>query len=579
MSLNTDIAELFKTTAVILEIKGESNFRVNANLKVAEVLQTLVEDISTLNDLTSLPGVGKSSATKIQEYIKTGHIKEYEELLESIPTGLLDLLKIQGLGPKTVKRFWEEANITDMQSLKKAIEDGTLLKLPRMGAKTVDNIKDSLNFLNTTANRTKIGVALPIAKKCISILEQLENVINIQYAGSLRRGQETIGDIDILVSGTEPVKIADCFCQMPDVTKVLAKGETKCSVRVKDGIQVDLRIVDEIHYGAALAYFTGSKNHNITLRERAIKMGMRLNEYGLFKADEKGDNLESDFKNKKPIVSTTEELIYKKLNLEWIPPEIRENQNECDVKIPKLIQDSDIVCDLHCHTTASDGYMTIQQLADEAKKRGYHTVAITDHSQSSAQANGLSPERLEKHIEAIRTANDEMPGINLLAGSEVDIMPDGSLDYDDALLQQLDIVVASPHSSLNQSKEDATTRLIKAISHPLVHIIGHPTGRIIQKRKGLEPDMIELFNAAIEYDTVLEINANFFRIDLRDTHIYSAAKRGVRFAINTDAHHFEDFDQLQYGILAAKRGWLTSSQCINCMSSNELNSWLRKKRC
>jgi DNA polymerase (family 10) len=349
---------------------------------------------------------------------------------------------------------------------------------------------------------------------------------------------------------------------MSNLDKVLAQGDTKCSVRLDIGLQVDLRVVDENEFGAAYLYFTGSKEHNVVLRERAIKQDKKLNEYGLSPSN----------------ISETEEVIYADLGMPWIPPEIREDRGEfsCE-KTPLLITREDIRCDLHCHTTASDGHMSIEELATIALHRGYHTIAVTDHSQSQGQANGLKPDRLRKHIDLIRETNENISGVTILAGSEVDILPDGSLDYEDELLEMLDIVVASPHAALQQSPEDATKRLVAAIEHPLVQIIGHPTGRIINKRKGLEPDIPSLVAAAIEHNTALELNANSYRLDLKDTHVRAACEGGALIAINTDSHRPEDFDQLQFGILTARRGWAMPSNCINCLEHDELQTWLRLK--
>lgn len=562
MSTNTELAKMFHTMATVLEIMGENAFKVNANSKVARALEDLVEDVATIEDVTTIPGVGKSSAKKIAQYIESGEMFEYQQLIASIPHGLLDVMNVQGLGPKTVRRLWQEADVTDIPSLREAIENGRLASLPRMGKKTIENITQSLDFLATNANRTRLGVVLPIAENLIAQLKVLKGVTNMRYAGSLRRGKETIGDIDILASTDEPKLLTDTFCAMSDVEKILAQGDTKCSVRLDVGLQVDMRVVDVVKFGAALLYFTGSKEHNIVLRERAIKQDKKLNEYGLDPSN----------------LSETEEVIYADLGMPWIPPEVREDHGEfaCN-ETPMFITSKDILCDLHCHTTASDGHMSIEELATIAIARGFHTIAVTDHSQSQGQANGLKPDRLRTHIDLIREKNETISGVTILAGSEVDILPDGTLDYDDELLAMLDIVVASPHAALQQSPEDATKRLLAAIEHPLVHIIGHPTGRIINKRKGLEPDIPTLVAAAVECDTALELNANSYRLDLKDTHVRAACEGGAVIAINTDAHRPEDFDQLQYGILTARRGWAEPKNCINCLEHDELQTWLLRK--
>ena len=559
MSNNTDLANIFHTMATILEIKGESGFKVNANTKVARTLEDLVEDIATVKDLTTITGIGKSSATKIQHFLKDGTIPEFEILRDSIPSGLLDVLRVQGLGPKKVRQLWQEANVIDIASLRTAIDEGRLDNLPRMGKKTIENITSALAFIETSGNRTRLGIAMPIAERIIQTLCELSGITNITYAGSLRRGKETIGDIDILASTEEPEMLVDAFCTLEGVAIIQSKGDTKCSVRFDSGMQIDLRIVEKDTFGAALLYFTGSKGHNIILRERAMKQQKKLNEYGL-----EPEN-----------ITGTEVAIYEALGLPFIPPEIREDRGEllCN-STPNLITEKDIRCDLHCHTTASDGHMSIEELAMHAIARGYHTIAVTDHSQSQAQANGLKSDRLREHINAIHDANNLIQKITILAGSEVDILPDGTLDYDDALLAMLDIVVASPHSALTQSSADATDRLLAAIEHPLVHIIGHPTGRIINKRKGLEPDIPSLVAAAAQHNTALEINANSYRLDLRDIHVKAAVEAGAMLSINTDSHRPDDFEQLRYGVLTGRRGWLTPENCINCLDHDDLQTWL-----
>ncbi len=559
MSTNTDLATIFHTMATILEIKGESGFKVNANTKVARALEDLVEDVASVSDLTSIQGVGKSSATKIQRYLQEGKMVEFEELRNSIPSGLLDVMRVQGLGPKKVRQLWREAEVVDIATLRKAIDEGKLDNLPRMGKKTIENISQALAFVEASGDRVRLTEAMRIAERITQTLGAIQGVTDIAFAGSLRRGKETIGDIDVLASTDNLELLTETFCSMDDVAMVQAKGETKCSVRLATGMQVDLRIVDKGKFGAAMLYFTGSKEHNIILRERAIKQGKKLNEYGVEPAN----------------ISDTEEAIYRNLDLPFIPPEIREDRGELSCnKTPNLICVQDIRCDLHCHTTASDGHMSIEELAIQAISRGYHTIAVTDHSQSQTQANGLKPDRLRLHLSAIRAVNESMSEITILAGSEVDILPDGSLDYDDDLLAMLDIVVASPHAALSQSPEDATKRLLAAIEHPLVQIIGHPTGRIINKRKGLEPDIPTLVAAALQHKTALEINANSYRLDLRDIHVKAAVEAGAMLSINTDSHRPDDFEQLRYGVLTGRRGWLTPENCINCLDHDDLQTWL-----
>ncbi|MCK4871436.1 MAG: DNA polymerase/3'-5' exonuclease PolX [Phycisphaerales bacterium] len=590
MSTNRQLAEVFTQMALALELTGANAFRVNAHNRAARVCADLTDDLAQLVEregddaaqvLSAIDGIGKATASKIIEFVRTGEVKEHGRLMNEVPAGLFDVLAVPGLGPKTVKLMWDELGIVDLQGVKNAIEDDSILTLPRMGAKTVANITDAITFMETAGDRTRIGIALPLAEALVETMSQVKGVKRIQYAGSLRRGTETIGDIDLLITSADPLRAAEAFRTLPGVNKVLASGETKSSVRMSlpDGgaIQVDLRIVEQPAYEAALMYFTGSKQHNIRMRQRAIDRGLRLNEYGLF--PEPPDPDAPPQKQNVTPVALTEQAIYEALDLPWIPPELREESVKLDgFDAAALIDLGDITSDLHTHTTASDGSMSIDQLADLAVAHGYHTVAVTDHSVSQPIANGLSADRLREHIQAIRTANERRSDITILAGSEVDILADGRLDYDDDLLAELDIVIASPHSALRQEPKAATSRLLRAITHPLVHIIGHPTGRYIGKRPGLSPDMPTLFAAAAEHDTALEVNAHWSRLDLRDTHIRAAAAAGSKLSINTDAHHADGMDVIRYGILAARRAGLDRDACINTWSAEALRTWLTRKR-
>jgi len=582
MSTNSEVAQIFHEIAQVLEVTGANRFRVISYENAARVLRDLTTDVATLADdkkkLIAIDGIGDGTAKKIIEYVETGNVAEHQNLLKDFPRGLFDVLRISGLGPKTVKLLWEQAGVTDLDSLREAIDSGKLEGLPRMGAKTVENIRESIAFMQKASQRMRLGTALPIAEAIVERLSKVKGVSKLQYAGSLRRGSETIGDIDILASAKSPAALAKAFRAMPGVEKILGAGETKTSIRLDAGVQVDLRIVPDESFGAALMYFTGSKAHNIEMRERAIKKGLRLNEYGLFKADDLDDEEAPQKRGVKPVASKTEQEVYKALGVPWVPPEVRENAGEFGKTFDNLITIDDITSELHAHTKASDGHLTIDELAEEAKRRGFHTIAVTDHSTSSVQANGLDETKLRAHIKAIREARMRIKGIEILIGSEVDILNDGRLDYEDDLLAELDIVVASPHAVLAQDPKKATARLLKAIEHPLVHIIGHPTGRVIGKRDGLAPAMDDLIAAAVEHNTALEINANSMRLDLRDTHVRAAVEAGALLAINTDAHSVADFDQLRYGILTARRGWLTPMQCINTWTKTKLAKWLKSKR-
>ncbi len=590
MAFNQTASNIFAQIAQMLELTGSDRFRVNAASKASRELKAQTTDLEPLakaedvKALTALEGIGKGTATKLIELAQTGSISEHKELSEQVPQGLMEVLSIPGLGPKTVKLMWDDLKIESINDLKNEIAKGSVAELPRMGAKTIENIIAAIEFMESSGDRLHLGLALPVAQSIVEHMLEVKGTKKAQYAGSLRRGEETIGDIDILIVTDDPDDAREAFTTMPAVTRVLANGDTKSSVRYelssaserfKDlstpaEIQIDLRIVPAESWGAALAYFTGSKDHNVALRKLAIKQGMTLNEYGLFRNnDDRND----------PIACETEEGIYLALGIASVPPTLRQDRGEIQTdELPHLIELSDIKADLHTHTTDSDGKLSLKESATIAKSRGFHTLAITDHSQSSAIANGLKPDRLKKQIKAVHKFNESFDGLTVIAGSEVDILVDGSLDYDDDLLNALDIVVASPHAGLRAKPKQATKRLLKAIEHPSVHIIGHPTGRLIQRRAGLEPDINELIAAAIEHDVALEINAHWMRLDLRDTHVRAAVEAGCKIAINCDVHHASDYDNLIFGVLTGQRGWLTPDLCVNTWDHDKLHTWLQSKR-
>jgi DNA polymerase (family X) len=597
MSYQKHASTLFHTMSQMLELLGGDRFRVNAHAKASRILKDTTADIEMLakagdlKALTAIEGIGKGTAGKLVELAQTGTIEEYEELSEKVPEGVMAVLGIQGLGPKTVKLMWGQKGVESVDDLKGIIADGSILDLPRMGAKTVENILSSIAFLESSGGRLPIGVAQCVADRFVAMLESVPGTTKVAFAGSLRRGKESIGDVDILIATDDPQAAREAFTTSDGVMQVLAKGETKCSIRTAIGdsasrwgseegsaVQVDLRVVDEACWGSALLYFTGSKEHGVRLRERAISMGMTLNEYGLFE-DDGSDASPPQTRGVEPIACASEEAIYLALGMPFIPPTMREDRGEMKLTEPiRVIEVGDIKAELHSHTIASDGKMTIEESAAIAKARGFHTLAITDHSQSSAVAGGLKPDRLRKHIKAVREANGRIEGITLLPGSEVDILVDGTLDYDDDLLHALDVVVASPHAGLRAKPKQATKRLLKAIAHPCVHIIGHPTGRLIERREGLSPEMNEIIAAAIEHDVALEINSHWMRLDLRDTHVRAAVEAGALISINCDDHQPGDYDNIRFGVLTGQRGWLTAEQCINTWDAGKLHGWLKSKR-
>ena len=583
MSRNQDIAELFNRAADVMALLEENSFRVLGTRKVARIIEDLPEDVKTLQDqnrLEQTPGIGKSTVDKISEFLRTGHISEFEELAGRVPAGVLEMLAISSVGVKTAHQLWKEAGITSVAELKKHLVEGTMPKLKGFGEKKQLKIRQNMEFMEEAGKRIGIGWALPLAEAYCDTVAKVTGVSQVQYCGSLRRGKETIGDIDILVcSEAEAVPaITAAILAHEQTQQTVGAGETKISIRTRAGLQVDFRIVAAQHWGAALQYFTGSKEHNVRLRELAIKRGLKLNEWGLFR-------------DQQSVAGENEPGIYTALELAWLPPEMREDRGEIELAglmykrlrgesikvtdsrleylardIPALwpvLQLSDMRGDLHSHTTASDGHCSIDDMIAEAKRRGYEYFAITDHSKSQVQANGLRVDRLMEHIKAIHAAAAKVKGITILAGSEVDILADGSLDYPDEVLQQLDWVVASPHSALSQESEAATARLIRAAANPLVDVIGHPTGRLVGGRRGLEPDMKAVIMAAARSGVALEINSHDLRLDLRDIHARMAVEAAVPLCINTDAHQREDMDKMIYGILTARRAWAQPGNVIN----------------
>ncbi|MFM8785344.1 MAG: PHP domain-containing protein, partial [Phycisphaerales bacterium] len=484
-----------------------------------------------------IPGIGDSSAQKIEEWARTGKVLEHDELLATIPAGVPGLLQVPGLGPKRVRTLWQEGGVDSVDTLRRKLADGSLGGLPGMGPKTLKAIEDALRFMEGTRGRIRLGEAMPVALAFCELLRAVPGAAQVSHAGSLRRGRETIGDIDLLASGTDHAALHAALRGAPGVSQVIASGDTKTSVRTDRGLQVDLRTVDDDRFGAALLYFTGSKEHNVRLRALAQRMGMRLNEYGLFR-ESAGAEGTPQSRGEAPVAARTEEAVYEALGLWWIPPELREDHGELHARPPAdLVRVEDIRAELHCHTTASDGTLEIDGVVREAVRRGFHTIAITDHSRGQAQANGLTVERLRAHAAAVRAGHlAHAKRIAVLAGSEVDILANGTLDYPDDVLAELDFVVASPHSALRAEPAAATERLLMAIRHPLVHVIGHPTGRIVGAREGLSPDIALLAREAAARRVALEVNANTMRLAAAVV----GDGDGVEAAADGLAHHAVD---------------------------------------
>ena len=592
---NQEIAQAFERAADILALLDENTFRVLALRKVGRAVDemaTPIEQLAAEGGLEAVPGIGKSSAERIREYLRGGRIAEFDDIAAQVPAGVLAIMKIPTVGPKTAALLWKEGGITTVEALLKEIDLGeksALLKIKGLGAKKLSKMKENLAHLAASSGRIRIGEALLIALELSELLRGLPGVQAVQYCGSLRRGKETIGDIDIAVAApvVQGPAIARAVTAHPMCGSVIVSGETKTSFRTSAGVQVDVRVVPPESFGAAVQYFTGSKEHNVKLRELAIKKGLKVNEWGVFKTV--GGKEEK-------IAGETEEGVYNALGLAWIPPEMREDHGEIDWAAERAATEkrptpeakrkddfvtlADIRGDLHMHTTASDGTCSIEEMVAEAKRRGYQYIAITDHSKSQIQANGLKADRLLEHIKAIHAVAQEAAksGMLVLAGTEVDILADGSLDYEDDLLAQLDWVIASPHSALTQETEPATQRLVKAAANPYVCVLGHPTGRLIPRRRGLEPDMAKVIFAAARHGVALELNAHYFRLDLRDIHARMAVEAKVPLCINTDAHVLADFDMMKYGILTARRAWATPADVLNAWPVEKFKKWLKERK-
>ncbi len=566
---NREIADLFDEIADVLEFKGEVRFRVNAYRRASRVLQDLREDIVVLwkeDRLTEVPGIGEGMAEKIAEYLSTGRIKRHEELAREVPSNLVDLLHIQGLGPKTLALANKKLGVDTLEDLKGVIEDGSLEALPGMGEKKVDNIKKGMQLFLASKERISLGVALPIAERIIEELKKAAKVKRVSMAGSLRRYRETIGDIDILCEGRDGAAIIKKFTELPSAARVLAAGDTKGSIIVEGGTQVDLRVVEPGSYGAALQYFTGSKAHNIRVREIAKKKGLKVSEYGVFRGEEK-------------IGGAEEKDIYEAIGLPVMPPEIREDRGEIEAalkeRLPVLVTREDLKGDFHVHSVYSDGVAPISDIAEKAKSMGYKFVAICDHSKSAKYAGGMVESVLLKQLREIKKVNSGLKGFRVLAGIEVDIKADGTLDFSDEILAQLDVVVASVHSGF---KQRVTERIVAAMRNPHVDIIGHPTGRLISRREGYELDLDKVLLAAKETGTALEINAYYDRIDLSDLNCRKARDLGIKLAIGTDAHHVEQLEFVKFGLGAARRGWLEKKDVLNTLPPSQLLARFKKKK-
>ncbi|HMB83575.1 MAG TPA: DNA polymerase/3'-5' exonuclease PolX [Terriglobales bacterium] len=569
---NKAIAGILYETADLLEIDGQDSFRVRSYRNAAQAIEALPQQVADLiqepKKLLEVPGIGKGMLANLQMLFKDGSIEAHAELLKKYRPSMLELLKIQGLGPKTIALIWSAYQVSDLEGVEKLAREGKIRTLPRMGEKHEQKLLKAIEDYRRIAGRFLLDTAEELAEKLVEHLLAVPGVEKVSPAGSLRRGRETVGDLDVLVTGkactkAEPrQKIIEHLLRFPGLMDIIAQGENKVSFRHRNGMQVDVRLLPPESFGAAMQYFTGSKAHNVALRQRALKMGFTLNEYSLAKLEDE-----------KPVARKTEEEIYAKLKLDFIPPELRENLGEIEAAaghtLPALIELSDIRGDVHMHTVETDGRNTIEEMAEAARERGYEYMAITDHSKNLAFANGLTDKRALAHIERIRAVEKKMKGIRIFTGIEVDILGDGSLDLSDSVLEQMDIVIASVHSQFSQDRATMTDRLLKAIANPNTSLIGHPTGRLLLRRDAYQFDLDAVLKAAAKHKVAMELNSYPDRLDLNDVHLRLARQHGVKIVINTDSHHTSHMEKLHYGVTQARRAWLTKDDVLNTLPGQE----------
>ncbi|MCU1271762.1 MAG: polymerase family protein [Acidobacteriaceae bacterium] len=565
---NKSIAGILYETADLLEVDGQDSFRIRSYRNAAEAIEALPQQITDLiedpKQVLAIPGIGKGMLHNLNEMLHEGRLSLHAEMLKKYRPSMLDLLKVQGLGPKTVALIWSAYQVCDLEGVEQLAREGKIRELPRMGEKHEQKLLKAIEDYRRIAGRFLLSVAEIQAEKIAEHLKDYPGVERAIPAGSLRRGRETVSDLDILVTGPacgddgEREKLIEHIIKLPGLMEIIARGENKVSFRLRGGMQVDVRFLPPESFGAAMQYFTGSKGHNVALRQRALKLGYTLNEYSLAKLDDQ-----------QVVAGKSEEEIYAALKLDYIPPEMRENCGEIDAAekhaLPRLVTEKDLQGDVHMHTIETDGRNTIVEMAEAARERGYKYMAITDHSKNLAFANGLDDVRAVEHIRRIRTTGEKIEGIRIFAGIEVDILADGSLDLSDSVLEQMDLVIASVHSHFNQTAEEMTTRLLKTIENPNVSIIGHPTGRILLRRDAYAYDMDAVLQAAARNKVAMELNAYPDRLDLCDRHLRMAKQHGVKIVINTDSHHTSHMEKIRYGVLQARRAWLTAEDVLNTL--------------
>jgi DNA polymerase (family 10) len=572
---NRELAEVFEEMADILEIKGDNPFRIRSYRRVAEALGNLGFDAAHAatedpERLRAVPGIGEGTVRKLAELAATGHCEEHQQLRSELPASLLTMLQIQGLGPKKIALVWSKLNIATIDELEAAARAQRLRSLPGLGEKSESNLLKAIEEHRRRQGRFQLDYGIEVSQAYIAHLRERNDVTRIAAAGSLRRRRETIGDLDILATCPEPARVVETFVHYPAVRDILAQGDTKASVVLQRGLQVDLRVLEDSCFGAAMQYFTGSKEHNVALRERAKRMGLKVSEYGLFRSE---DN--------RRIAGESEEEIYRLLGLAFIPPELRENRGEIELaesgRLPQLIEQSDLRGDLHMHTVASDGRDSLEDMAAAAQALGYEYIAITEHSKALAMAQGLDEERLMRQGEAIDRLNSRLKGFRVLKGIEVDILADGSLDLTDRALASLDVVIASVHSRFNLSEKEMTDRVCRALQNPHVNILAHPTGRLLTKRDPYDLNIEEVIRTASANRVALELNAYPDRLDLKDVHCRMACELGALVAINTDSHETGMLSLIAYGVFTARRGWLSPHNVLNTFPLDRLQRVLAKQ--
>ncbi len=569
-----EVADLFEQIADLLELKGENPFRIRAYERAALNLRNLTGDLAEMaasGSLEEIPGIGKDLAAKIEEILSTGRLLFLEKLKSQVPEGLVTLMSVPGIGPKTAKLVYGRFKVKSIRELEELVRAGKLKVLPGLREKKEENILRGIQLLKSGQERMTLGTALNLAREILKSLKGVPEIQRIEVAGSLRRRKDTVRDLDLLITSTHPGEVMDRFVKLPWVAQVQAHGETKSSIRTRQGVQVDLRVVEPESFGAALVYFTGSKAHNIRIRSLANRLGLTVNEYGVFRE-----------KTGRKVAGKEEEEVYRALGLAWIPPELREDLGEIEAaaagRLPRLVELKDLKGDFHIHSDWSDGSHSIEEVALAAKRKGYRYILLSDHSKSLRVAGGLTESELFEEMEEVRQLNRRLSPFRVLMGSEVDILPDGRLDYPDRILSKLDLGIAAVHSAFKQPKEVMTRRILKALNNRYITILAHPTGRLLGEREPYQVDLEEICRVAHRTQTALELNCYTQRLDLNDLNAKKALEAGVKLVISTDTHTLDQLESIKLGLAQARRAWSEPKEILNTLNLNELLNWVSRKR-